>query len=137
MLHIEIDLQILSPDESSGSGKVHIIDAAFSLRRRGVETRFVLSSKHESEPDTVLIQRIVKACSWLDQIKAGASIREVAEREGVMPEYVSNNIDAAFLSPRILKAIMDGRQPPELPATRLFRISLPVLWADQEQILLP
>jgi site-specific DNA recombinase len=136
-LHIKLDLQNLSAGEPSGPGKAHTIDAAFSLRRRGVETRFVLSGQQAAEPDTVLIQRIVKACSWLDQIKAGASIREVAERDNVMPEYVSNNIDAAFLSPRILKAIMDGRQPPELTATRLFRTSLPLLWADQEQILLP
>ena len=40
----------------------------------------------------------------------------------------------AFLSPRIVEAIVAGRQPPELTAKALTeRVELPLLWSEQEQ----
>ena len=42
----------------------------------------------------------------------------------------------AFLAPDIVEAIRDGRQPIDLTATRLLRMSeLPMSWATQRRVL--
>jgi site-specific DNA recombinase len=42
----------------------------------------------------------------------------------------------AFLSPKIVKAIVEGRQPVELSIVSLARrIDVPLLWTAQEQVL--
>jgi hypothetical protein len=38
----------------------------------------------------------------------------------------------AYLSPRVLEAIAEGRAPADLTVTRLAR-NLPLTWADQEK----
>jgi site-specific DNA recombinase len=41
-----------------------------------------------------------------------------------------------FLSPRVVEAIVEGRQPPDLSVIALTRrIDLPLLWSEQEQTL--
>jgi hypothetical protein len=42
----------------------------------------------------------------------------------------------AFLSPKIVEAIVEGRQPPELTIIGLARrIEIPLLWRAQQQVL--
>jgi len=42
----------------------------------------------------------------------------------------------AFLSPKIVKAIVEGRQPAELSVISLARrIDVPLLWTAQQQVL--
>jgi hypothetical protein len=41
-----------------------------------------------------------------------------------------------FLSPRLVEAIAEGRQPPDLTVIKLTRrIDLPAIWNAQEQLL--
>jgi hypothetical protein len=41
-----------------------------------------------------------------------------------------------FLSPKVVEAIVEGRQPPDLTVVALTRrIDLPLLWSAQEQAL--
>ena len=62
------------------------------------------------------------------------SVAAIAKREGVLPNYVRRLTRLAFLSPRIVEAIVAGYQPPELTAKALTeRIELPLLWSEQEQ----
>jgi hypothetical protein len=50
--------------------------------------------------------------------------------------YVRRLTRLAFLSPRIVEAIVTGHQPPELTAKALTeRIELPLLWSEQEHAL--
>jgi hypothetical protein len=44
-------------------------------------------------------------------------------------------IDLAFLSPRLVDAILQGRQPVALTATRLSEFDLPLDWAEQHKLL--
>jgi len=41
----------------------------------------------------------------------------------------------AFLSPQLVEAILLGRQPVELTATRLTQLDLPLDWAEQHRLL--
>jgi hypothetical protein len=51
-----------------------------------------------------------------------------------VPRYVRDLLSLAFLSPRIVEAILEVRQPPELTVTGLTRrIDPPLLWSVQER----
>jgi site-specific DNA recombinase len=62
------------------------------------------------------------------------SVSAIAQREGVLANYVRRLVRLAFLAPKIVEAIATGHQPPELTAKALTeRIELPLLWNEQEQ----
>lgn len=126
---VSIDLQI--------NGEPITIEAPFTRKKRGVEHKLVLSPGDPRAPDQTLIKRIGLAMSWLDQMKAGASIKEVAETSSVTPEYITHNLDLAFLSPSVQRAILEGRQSPDVSAYQLSKISIPPLWSDQTDLFLP
>jgi hypothetical protein len=64
----------------------------------------------------------------LEELAAGRarSLRELAERDGITRRYVRRLVDLAFLSPEPVEAILHGRQPVELTATRLTKLDLPL-----------
>src|SRR6202007_2734442 len=66
---------------------------------------------------------------------APRSLRELAERDGITRRYVRRLVDLAFLSPERPEAILQGRHPVELTATRLTELDLPPHWADQRSLL--
>jgi site-specific DNA recombinase len=72
-----------------------------------------------------------------EELAAGRarSLRELAERDGITRRYVRRLVDLAFLSPELVEAILQGRQPVELTATRLTEFDLPLDWADQRSLL--
>lgn len=113
-----------------------IVSAPFTLRRRGVEKRIALNSNADRARDYKLIKRILVAMSWVDEIKDGKSISEVANRHGVSPEYITHNIGLASLSPKILKAISNGKQRPDISAYQLSKVQIPAVWQDQDPLFL-
>lgn len=119
-----------------GDAEPRRITAPFTLRRRGVETRLVLNGASRREPDTVLIRRILRAMDWVDQIKTGQTIAEIAASQDITREYITHNMQLAFLSPKILRAIAEGEQRPDVSARQLRRMDIPVIWPDQDGIFL-
>jgi hypothetical protein len=65
-----------------------------------------------------------KARQWVD-------VAQIARREGKAERHVRLLAALAFLSPRIVAAIIDGTAPADLTATSLAR-ALPYSWAEQE-----
>ena len=64
------------------------------------------------------------------------TISEIANAAGSSASDISRSMQLAFLAPDLLEAILDGRLPIELTATRLQRIdALPLLWQDQRRLL--
>ena len=62
-----------------------------------------------------------------------ATIGAIARRDRIAPRYVRDLLPLACLSPRIVEAIVEGRQPAELTVIGLTRrIDLPLLWSAQE-----
>jgi site-specific DNA recombinase len=59
----------------------------------------------------------------------------LAERDGITRRYVRRLVDLAFLSPELVEAILQGRQPIELTATHLTELDLPLDWTDQRSLL--
>jgi hypothetical protein len=110
------------------------------IRRRGFEMRLVLQGSRAPAPlaDLALIKAIARGRQWADDLLSGQveSVAALARREGVLPNYVRRLTRLAFLSPRIVEAIVTGHQPPELTAKALTeRIELPLLWSEQERAL--
>jgi site-specific DNA recombinase len=61
-----------------------------------------------------------------------ATFAQIARREGKVERHVRLLVPLAFLSPRIVAAIIDGTAPADLTVTTLAR-ALPYCWAEQER----
>ena len=81
-----------------------------------------------------LLTAIAKARQWVDDLAQGrtATFAQIARREGKVERHVRLLAPLAFLSPRIVAAIIDGTAPANLTATSLAR-ALPYSWAEQER----
>ena len=67
---------------------------------------------------------IAQARGWMDELRTGQvpSGRKLARRDGIDPGDVSRILPLAFLAPDIVEAILSGRQPIDLTATRFKRL---------------
>jgi DNA invertase Pin-like site-specific DNA recombinase len=71
------------------------------------------SSAPSSRVDKALLRAIVRASHWrelLESGKAGSSY-DLARHEGCRVSYVQRHLPLAFLSPNLIEAIVDGKQP--------------------------
>lgn len=84
-----------------------------------------------------MIRRVQRALSWVDQIKAGESVKAIADSEDISSDFITHNIDLAFLSPEILEAILNGEQRADLTTAKLARRRWPMNWRDQRPQFLP
>ena len=86
-----------------------------------------------SRRDALLIA-IAKARQWIDDLAHGRadSFAAIARREGKAERHIRLLAPLAFLSPRIVAAILDGTAPASLTVTALAR-ALPWSWAEQER----
>jgi site-specific DNA recombinase len=81
-----------------------------------------------------LLIAIAKARKWIDDLAHGraASFAVIARREGKVERHIRLLAPLAFVSPRIVSALLDGTAPADLTLTKLAR-ALPYSWADQER----
>jgi len=109
------------------------------MKRRGVEKRVVLGGgTRPCRIDLPLLKAVARSRRWSSDLLSGraASVRDIAKRAGVAGRYVREILPLGFLSPRIVEAIVEGRQPPELTVIDLTRrLDLPLLWSAQERVL--
>ena len=86
------------------------------------------------ESRDALLTAIAKARGWVDDIRLGriGSFAGIAEREAQGERHIRLLAPLAFLSPRIIAAIVDGIAPADLTVTGLAK-ALPYSWAEQEQ----
>jgi site-specific DNA recombinase len=126
--------------KANATDRIISIEHPMSLRRRGVETRMQLGndSRPASAPDRNLINLIGRAYRYLKQLTdgSGRGLSDIAAANQVDPADVSRTLPLAFLSPKIVDAILSGQQPVELTAQRLSRLTdLPFSWTEQTTLL--
>ncbi|HEU4475216.1 MAG TPA: recombinase family protein [Methyloceanibacter sp.] len=102
----------------------------FTLRRRGVQARLVLANT-PAALDRTLVKTVALGWAWFEEIKTGATMQSIADREGITQRRVAHLVDLAFLAPDIVRSIVEGRQPPMLTADRLIKSRRRMLWSDQ------
>jgi hypothetical protein len=63
--------------------------------------------------DETLVKTLVRAHRWRRRIESGhaRSITDLAEQEGVTDAYVCRLLPLTCLTPDIVEAMLDGRQP--------------------------
>ncbi|MDQ6869651.1 MAG: recombinase family protein [Pseudomonadota bacterium] len=85
------------------------------------------------ESRDALLTAIAKARGWVDDIRLGriASFAGIAEREAQGERHIRLLTPLAFLSPRIIAAIVDGTAPTDLTVSGLAK-ALPYSWIEQE-----
>ncbi len=110
------------------------IECDFTLRRRGVEAKLVLDQAAPAI-DRTLSRNLSLGWSWLNEVKRGASMEEIASRNGISQRAIARLIDLAFLAPDIVDAIIAGRQPVNLTANALIRAKHQRLWHDQRAMI--
>src|SRR5215813_1217065 len=125
-------------DEPGGASTIELT-AAVDFKRRGVATKVVLPglTQQRSRCDPALIKAVVRGRAWFEELATGRvrSLEELATRDGITRRYIWRLIDLAFLSPLLVDAILQGRHPFALTATRLSQFDLPLDWAEQYKLL--
>src|SRR5580700_10115131 len=81
--------------------------------------------------ETLLIA-IAKARRWVKDVERGQSFADIADREGKTERHIRHLARLAFVSPRIITAIIDGTAPAGITTTALMA-GLSHTWAEQEQ----
>jgi site-specific DNA recombinase len=141
-IRVALKLPIFPREEPDGALPSHIAlnrVVPMQMKRRGVEMRLVLEGDpNPARIDLPLLKAVARARRWSDDLLSGRvrSVNELARREGVDARSVRRLIRLGALSPRIVEAIVEGRQPPNLTVIGLIRrIDLPLLWSGQEHAL--
>ena len=115
------------------AGDLTRFDHPITLRRRGVETRIV-AGDFQRAPDPVLIRTLAAARSWAAALRSGISLAALAVQTGQSEPHLRKRLPLAFLSPRLLTAILEGKQPADLSLAKLIASELPLDWAEQERL---
>jgi len=86
------------------------------------------------ESRDALLTAIAKAKRWINDLRQGRipSFAEIARQEGQVERHIRLLAPLAFVSPRIVSAIVAGTAPADLTITGLAR-ALPYSWAEQNQ----
>jgi site-specific DNA recombinase len=131
------------PSSASEDGRDNAVELAspIAFKRRGAETKLVLpglaQQNDRSRCDPAQIKAIARGRTWFEELATGRvrSLQELAKRDGITRRYIRRLVGLAFLSPQLVEAIQQGRQPVELTATRLTELDLPLDWTEQHRLL--
>ena len=126
------DVLSMAPDRIAS--EVLSLRRPFSQRRRGVETRLIVGAP-DPERDDILIANVARAEQWRTALCNGDDLTTIATREGITVKYLGEMLPFGFLAPKLIRAILEGRQPSALTTNWLRRRGLPMSWAEQERIL--
>jgi hypothetical protein len=85
-----------------------------------------------SRVDNTIVKAIVRAHRWRDMLESGrhATVRDLAKAEVINESYLGRVLRLTLLSPSIIEAILEGRQPPTLELEGLLK-QFPIDWDQQ------
>ena len=128
---------MLQPSDDEPTAAISVPFVPSSIPRKGVMHAPACGGRIDTKTQAVLLAAIARSIRWIDEITSDASadFHHIAEREGVVERHIRLLAPLAFLSPRIIKAIAEGRAPSGLTVTSLAR-DLPIGWHAQETRLL-
>jgi site-specific DNA recombinase len=104
--------------------------------RKGIAWKPSAQPNLDPATSTILLAAIARARSWMHDLIEGRvnSFEEIARSENKVERHIRHLAPLAFVSPRIVEAIANGRAPADLTVTKLAR-ALPHAWAAQERTL--
>ena len=129
-----------SASEDPSSSTIELT-AAVAFKRCGVETKLMLPGldqpNNSARRDPALIKAIARGRAWFDELATGRalSLQALAKRDAITRRYIRRLVGLALLSPELVEAILQGRQPVALTATRLTELDLPLDRTEQRRLL--
>ena len=110
------------------------IHVPFRVVKRGgrKEMQLPQGAAQARKPDNTLIKALARAFRWKRMLETGefASISELAEREGIAFTYMARLMRLSLLDPKVVDAIVDGRQPESITLANLMD-PFPLDWNEQ------
>jgi site-specific DNA recombinase len=112
-----------------------LITVPLACVRRGRGVRIVVPPKAQGERarNPALLKLVSQAFAARDELERGGSFDEVAARLGCGTDNLADMIRTSFLSPNIITAVVEGRQPATLTRKQLVRtVRVPLSWSAQK-----
>ena len=106
---------------------------ASSRTRKGIAYSPADANRMTDQTRDTLLGAIVRSKGWLDALMTErlSSFEQIAENEKLAERHVRFLAPLAYLSPRIVDAIAEGRAPTDLNVSNLAR-KLSLSWKEQE-----
>jgi site-specific DNA recombinase len=116
------------------------LEAPVQLKRVGREMKLIIDDAGEDRaPDMGLLRVVARAHDVQRRLAEDttATVHDVAREERVTAAYLYILLRLRWLAPDIATAIVNGRQPPQLNAKKLMRLTaqLPADWSEQRILL--
>lgn len=126
------------PDaEMSRDGRTLTVHVSLAFRKRGGRKLIIAPQGTEAwaprpRVDSAMVKALGRAFRWRKQLESGAhtTVAEIAAAEKINPSYVGRVLRLTLLSPDLVEAILDGRQPAHLQLEDLLR-PFAVEWRQQ------
>jgi DNA invertase Pin-like site-specific DNA recombinase len=145
-LNIHIDeralltaLGMTLPHEHVGS---ITLSASVERVRRGHDLKLIIPAEAQAiapaaSRDEGLIELLAEAMEMRAAVMAAPSqsISAFANSLGKCRKRITRLLQISWLAPDIVRAIVDGWQPPTLNKKRLMQIALPICWQEQKTVL--
>lgn len=130
--------------ETSEGPRIHV---PLNIKKRSGRKQIVVLDTPETQAPEVktepgvayhdaMVVAVARAFRWKRLLEDGeyTSIKQMADELGVAAPYMSRLIRLTLLSPDIIEAITDGREPDGMSIEQLRR-PMPLLWQEQRAIL--
>ncbi len=110
------------------------------LKRVGREMRMLVENADDRTPaDRGLLRIVARAHDVQLRLMQNVdlTVHDVAREEHVSAAYIYSVLRLSSLAPDIVSAVVNGRNPPQLTAKKLMRLSphLPIDWREQRKLL--
>ena len=122
----------------SKDGRTITVRIPITLRHQGGRKQVVTPAgatpwiPAPSRVDNTMVKAIVRAHRWRDMLESGdyATVRDLAKAQAINESYLGRVLRLTLLAPKIVEAILEGRQPPTLELDDLLK-QFPVEWDRQ------
>jgi len=96
--------QLVQPSQDTGQDNIISLEATVPAVPGGGSGKLIYEDQNAKTPDAVVVKAIARASVWFEQLTMGKSqsMAEIAIRENITDNYVSNLIHLAWLSPDLV-----------------------------------
>ena len=127
----------------SKDGRTIMVRIPITLRRQGGRKQVVTPAgatpwiPTPPRIDNTLVKAIVRAHRWRDMLESGdyATVRDLAKAEAINESYLGRVLRLTLLAPKIIEAILEGKQPATLELDDLMQL-FPIEWDKQVETLI-
>ena len=135
---VELGMQGGKP--SAASNDILTLTVKARLQRVGREMRMLVeNSDDQTDADPGLLRIVARAHDIQARLMQDTelTVHMIARQERVSANYVYRLLRIPSLAPDIITGIINGKNPPQLTAKKLMRLTpqIPVGWAEQRKLL--